>query len=88
MVKKYIMNGGNKKQLSFSADMFPMDNNNDNDGDKFAKCTSNMCAPNRKFSDGSCISLETLIKMAEAYNMYSKKMVLMMKSYWIKDIQY
>lgn len=52
------------------------DKNNDlfdNDNIKFAKCTSNMCAPSKRFSDGSCISLETLIKMAEAYNVYSKK---------------
>jgi len=36
-------------------------------------CTSNMCAPSKKFTEGSCISLETLIKMTEAYNTYSKK---------------
>lgn len=40
---------------------------------KLTKCTSNMCAPSKKFSEGSCISLDTLIKMAEAYNVYSKK---------------
>lgn len=66
MVKKNIMNEGNKKQI--------LDNTLSNDNnDDYAKCTSNMCAPSKRFSDGSCISLETLIKMAEAYNIYSKK---------------
>lgn len=44
--------------------------NNDNE---IAFCTSNMCAPSKKFLEKSCITLETIINMAEAYNIWSQK---------------
>ena len=31
--------------------------------------TDKKCAPGKKFSDGSCLSVESLVKMADAYNM-------------------
>lgn len=40
---------------------------------KITFCTSEMCAPAKRFSENSCISLETLENMAEAYNIYSQK---------------
>lgn len=86
MVKQYVLVGGSTQALNpLSSNLSTINSNNDM-----------KCAPSKKFEDGSCLTLDLLVLVAKAYNMYNNENQIKLetnlnkkeyKKYLVKEIE-